>query len=35
MFNGRIMGEVDGGTATEEQLGLLMAGIGTEERAAG
>jgi simple sugar transport system ATP-binding protein len=30
MFNGRIMGEVDGATATEEQLGLLMAGIGAE-----
>jgi simple sugar transport system ATP-binding protein len=35
MFNGRIMGEVDGETATEEQLGLLMAGVGAEERAAG
>jgi simple sugar transport system ATP-binding protein len=33
MFNGRIMGEVDGATATEEQLGLLMAGIGAGEPA--
>jgi simple sugar transport system ATP-binding protein len=33
MFNGRIMGEVDGATASEEQLGLLMAGIGAEEPA--
>ena len=27
MFNGRIMGEVDGETADEDQIGLLMAGV--------
>jgi len=27
MYEGRIVGVVDAGTATEEELGLLMAGI--------
>ena len=27
IYNGRFVGEVDPGTATEEEIGLLMAGI--------
>jgi ABC-type uncharacterized transport system ATPase subunit len=33
MFDGRIVGEADPATATEGELGLMMAGIGTNEAA--
>ena len=34
MFNGRIMGEVDGDDADEDRIGMMMAGVAAPELAA-